>query len=115
MSQFDSEILLAKASHFFSELMPLRFQYRIFQVLLLSIGNQKELITFEGDKECSLLEFSKVDKAKGERLTAGSYVGSKIADPHIGKGSVIITSKGQPIHIWGHNKIIYEAYHWETM
>jgi hypothetical protein len=73
------------------------------------------LIIFEGDKKCSLLEFSKVDKAKGERFIAESNIGSKIVDRQIDKGGAIITSKGQPIHIWVHNKIIYEAYHWETI
>jgi hypothetical protein len=50
MSQFDSEILLARASHFFLELIPLKFQFKIFHDLLLSIGNQYELTEFEGDK-----------------------------------------------------------------
>jgi hypothetical protein len=59
MSQFDSEILLAKASHFFSELIPLKFQFKIFHDLFLSIGKQYELTALEGNKECSLLAISR--------------------------------------------------------
>ena len=40
ISQPDSSILLARATHFLSELMPRRFQFITFHNLLLSMGNQ---------------------------------------------------------------------------
>jgi hypothetical protein len=51
MSQPDSSILLERANHFFSEIMPLKFQLRIFQIQFLSIKN-REWPTTGGRNRC---------------------------------------------------------------
>jgi hypothetical protein len=88
MSQPLSSILFVKASHLFSELIPLMFQFMIFQVLLLSIGklilNQQTEIAAK-----QILQYYRWRAKAGHYLdfyvtmTAGNHIPKHIPGIHI--------------------------------
>jgi hypothetical protein len=50
--------LLARATHLFSELIPLKFLLRIFHILLRSMGNYDDVLHLHGDNWCTMFDES---------------------------------------------------------